>query len=67
METVAHSAAMKADERPMTLRISLITLGALLLVTAMASLSAGASGSAPAPAPGTPGDLSAAMAQRPNL
>ncbi len=65
METVAHSAAMKADERPMTLRISLITLGALLLVTAMASLSAGASGSAPAP--GTPGDLSAAMAQRPNL
>ncbi|KPQ14224.1 MAG: hypothetical protein HLUCCO18_15540 [Rhodobacteraceae bacterium HLUCCO18] len=65
METVAHSAAMKADERPMTLRISLLTLGALLLVTAMASLSAGASGSAPVP--GMSGDLSGPMSQRPNL
>lgn len=65
METVARAANAKADDRPMTLRISLFALGALLLVTAMASLSAGASGSAPVP--GTRDGLSVAMSQRPNL
>jgi hypothetical protein len=65
VQTVARAATPNVDDRPMTLRISLLTLGALLLVTAMASLSAGASGSAPVP--GTPGDLTAVLSQRPNL
>jgi hypothetical protein len=62
---VARAATPNVDDRPMTLRISLLALGALLLVTAMASLSAGASGSAPVA--GTTGDLAATMSQRPNL